>query len=247
MADAASCTTVTPPVWYRVTVLRVPDMSDASAGVPLGLDIDQQGEVCGVPDLPGDVDNALAQFVYEDPNAPTPFFPEDGATLQDMLDAGLACAEGDPSCLPLELRLTVTSGAGCALVQVFDGDDDTPDGPFAGTFDGDGRLRFAAEDLSLGLRYPAEQGGQPFTLALAGLQVEATVTEAGLTDLVVGGVLGQAVFEAVLVQILAAIHSDFSLDDLRPVLAGLYDVQLGSSCDGLSVGFLGMAAREPAP
>jgi hypothetical protein len=84
-------------------------------------------------------------------------------------------------------------------------------------------------------------------LRIVGLQVGATVTEAGLTDVRLVGALPRAPFEAALMSLVTGSNSDVSWTAIQPLLPTLYDVQLGDGCDGLSVGLLATAAREPAP
>ena len=63
-----------------------------------------------------------------------------------------------------------------------------------------------------------------------------------MTNLIIGGLLVMAELEPVLSVVIPELSGgEYTYDDVRGVLANLYDVEIGGGCDGLSVGLVGEA------
>ena len=235
-----------PAVRYRITELHIPTLAEASAGTRVGHNVDGIGDSCGVQDFPGGVDNALIDLsselaLFEPPAA--------RLDLQAAIDAALACpADAEPNvCVRLDLILSVASGTGRALVEIEDGEGTSLAGPFAGSLDGSRNLRSAAAGFSLAIPYQTVDGSVAIYLHISEMVLTANIGASTLTEIVLAGAIHRSDFEEVLMEVLPRLGDEPTFDDVEPILANLYDVQLADQCSALSVGFTGTATRVPAP
>lgn len=237
---------VGPAVRYRITELHVPTLADVDSGAPVGHNVDATGQTCGIPDFDGGVDNslidlssALAEF------AP----PAEGLILQAAIDAALHCAEdAEPTeCTPLDLFVSVASGPGISVVAIEDGEGTTLAGPISSSLDGSGGLRAIASRLDLTIPYHTASGPVDIRLAMLNMRLTATVSESAMTNIVLSGALTQIAFEAMLMELLPRLADGPTFQDVQPILASLYDVEVRGVCSALSVGFTGSAALVADP
>ncbi|MBK6810972.1 MAG: hypothetical protein IPG81_19155 [Sandaracinaceae bacterium] len=237
---------VGPAVRYRITELHIPTLAEANADVPVGHNVDRVGDTCGVPDFDGGVDNslidlsaALADF------AP----PAEGLILQAAIDAALHCAEdAEPTeCTRLDLFVSVASGTGITVIAIEDGAGTTLAGPFVGSLDGSGNLRAVTSQLDLTIPYHAASGPVDVRLDIVSMILTANLSDSAMTNIVLGGALPSSAFEAMLMEVLPLLADEPTFEDVEPILANLYDVQLSGQCSALSVGFTGTATRVPTP
>jgi hypothetical protein len=236
-----------PYVRYRITELHVPTPAEAGANTPVGHNVDASADACGVPDFDGGVDNALIDLS----SALHSFIPPDeGPDLQAAIDAGLGCAiDAAPSeCTRLDLIVSLDTEAGCSLIEIEDGAGTSLAGPFGGTIDASGHLRgVVTAGLSLTVALPAAGGPVDVTLDIRHMIFTAVVGADALTNIVLGGAIERSTFEAMLMEVLPLLGDEPSFDDLEPILANLYDVEVDGQCTALSVGFTGSATLVAAP
>lgn len=235
-----------PATRYRITQLHVPTEAEATSGLPVGRNVDGIGEVCGVPDFPGDVDNALIELSSQ----LTTFIPsDDGVDLQAIIDTALSCpVDADPSeCRRLDLILIVSTGPGCASVEIKDGEGTSLAGPMVGLRDPSGRFRGTAGEFRLTIPYPTASGLVDVTLDIADFIMTADIDETAVTDIILSGAIVGAAFEERLMELLPLLGDDPSFEDVQPILASLYDVRYSDQCSALSVGFTGSATLVEAP
>lgn len=242
-----ACDEFGPTVLYRITDLHIPTLADVNSGVPLGHNVDGADEVCDVPDFPGGVDNSLIDLSSE-----LALFnpPATALDLQAAIDAALDCpTNADPAdCTRLDLVVRVgTRDVGCARVAIEDGQGTVLAGPFPGSRDDSGSFRGAVSSFDLTIPYQGPSGPVDIHLAITAVIMSATLSEDGLTDIVLGGAVVSSGFEATLMELLPLLADDLTFEDIQPILASLYDVQVGGICSALSVGFTGSATRVPAP
>jgi hypothetical protein len=244
--DGWECEEVAPAVRYRITDLHVPTAADVNAGLPLGHNVDRMGEVCGIPDFADGVDNALIEFTSELPMLNP---PEGGLVLQDAIDSALNCAaDADPGvCTRLDIIIEVTPGTYCAFVEMEDGEGESLGGRFVGSLDESGLLRGTSHSVGFSVPYYATGGVVDIDLPISNFMLTALVGEDALTDIVLGGVIISSAFEAMLMEVLAALGDEPSFEDVAPILASLYDVEANGVCSALSVGFTATATRVTAP
>ena len=244
------------PTRYRVTGLRIPTQENVTNGEPLGHDVDGLGAVCDTPDYPGDVDNA-----FVDVAASLPFVADGaGPDLNAELASALACSgEG---CTPLVLDVRV--GAACDSVELLDGDGREL-AAAAPNSDASGERIVARWDqvmlpLALSDRPRCDDGvvcelgascadgsrcvRRLVDVELSSVTLSANVSPAGLTEIVIGGVLPHSTFMTVIREALPMEVTGVDPDDVFDLVLLRYDVRTGdgSSCDGLSVGLTGSAA-----
>lgn len=224
---------------HRFDELRIPTPSEASSGGTVGHDIDGRSVACGVPDYPGDVDNALIDFAAAIPA----LSPDNPILLQMALDRALRCAPGSASCspLPLDLQLNRNATGGCAQVVFTDGMGSVVSSVGAGAVGANGGLRVELDSLQLTIPYPTANGDVDIPLRLSDVIVTASVSDAGLEDIVIGGSLQKGEFEATVRALLPLLSDDVQFDDVAAILQALYDVEVAGGCAGLSVGLLGGA------
>lgn len=234
-------------VRYRITELHVPTAADVNSGAAVGHNVDRMGTACGVPDLAGGVDNSLIDFTSALP-ALTP--PVETLVLQDAIDRALECpADADPSeCTRLDLVVSVGSGTSCALIEIEDGAGATLAGPFVGSLNGAGEVRGTVSAFELTIPYVSPGGvAVDLELPLVNVILTAVANESALTDIVLGGVLLDSDFEAMLMEVLPLLGDEPTFGDVADVVRNLYDVQVQGQCSGLSVGFTGTATVEASP
>lgn len=226
------CSADDPAVVYRLTELHVPTHADVDAGALVGHDLDGVGEVCGVPDYAGGVDNSLIDLARALPL----LAPDDPFVLQDAIDAELLCTAADAECEPRWLGVRVQECRRGVKVDLFRVADDQCTA--LGTADraglsGDGELRAEFVDLALDEAFdPASDLRAVFRWDSA--RLTATVTDDGLEDAVLGGVLPSDAFDFAIYSLFPGIPEAA----FPAPLEGLFDIarEPGGVCDGLSMG-----------
>ncbi len=232
LTDFGMCGDAGEPSLYRMNVLHIPTPSEASAGDTVGHNVDGTGDICGVPDYAGGVDNSLIDLAAALPA----LAPDDPVDLQAEIDAGLACAAGSTDCSRIDLIVSVRTGTGCVIVEVEDGEGETLAGPFTGSLDSNGNMRGNVSALALTIPYSTEDGPVDINLSVTNVIITGTLTSDGLEDVVIGGALVQSDFETTIMNLLPLLGGDITFEDIGPTLENLYDVQSGGNCAALSVG-----------
>jgi hypothetical protein len=243
LLDIAVGSCVGPTTVHRLTSVHIPTLADASegSGAPLGHDIDGvDNSACDVMDFAGGVDNAFLDVAAALPN----LSPDQPVNLQDAIDAALRCPAGSATCAPLALDLNVTAnaGAGCGEITFVDGDGAAVSTTGAGALTADGSLRVELESFEFTIPYPTPNGPVLIPLRMREVIVTATVRDGSVSDILIGGSLQKGEFEATARAILPLISAGIvNFEDIAPILADLYDVDIGGSCTGLSVGLMAQA------
>ena len=230
---------------YRVTTLHIPTPDEATANAVVGHNVDGVGDTCGVPDYDGGVDNSLIDLAAALPA----LAPDDPIDLQTEIDNALSCAaDADPAeCTRLDLIVSVQTGSGCVVVNVLDGDDEVLAGPFTGTLGSDGTVRGRVSALALAIPYQGDGGSVNINLEVTNVILTANLDATSLSDIVLGGSLERAAFEATIMDLLQLIGDGIAFEDIQAILENLYDVQIGGTCSALSVGLTGSATLAAAP
>lgn len=242
--EGFGCNDASPsPVRYRISSLHIPTLVEASAGLPCGHDVDLAGDVCGVADYPGGVDNAFIQLlsqVFElAPGGETPI------DLQDEIDASLACAADDTACTRLDLVVAIAAGTDCARVSVFDGDDTLLAGPALASLDRAGNLRMIVGRLSLRLPMRAEPADTSLPIPLQSVTISGTLAGDTLEGMVLGGFLVGDDVSGLAAPLASLLHGSVSVAEIEPLIDDLSDVEDLNQCTALSVGLTGAATRIP--
>jgi hypothetical protein len=123
-----------------------------------------------------------------------------------------------------------------------DGDGATLAGPFVGSLDGSGNMRGVVPSLSLAIPYATDTGTVDISLAVTNVIITGTLSATELTNVVIGGSLVKTAFEQTIMDLLPQLGGDITFDQIGPILSGLYDVQVGGSCEALSVGLTASGA-----
>ncbi len=230
--DPITCDDAGAPVRFRLDSLLIPTPQQGSSGVTVGHNVDGVGTVCGVPDYPGGVDNAFIDLAAALPA----LGPSEPLDLQIEINEGLACSMSGPSCLRLDLVLSVRSGSDCVIVGVEDGEGSALMMPRVGSLDGLGTFEVAGGtfDFSIPIQTAAVQVWAD--LPLASVTITGTREATAVTDVVIGGWVVEADFETFIMQLLPTLGG-IMFEDIAPVLANLYDVQIVGTCSALSAGF----------
>jgi hypothetical protein len=231
---------------YRVTALHIPTPTEADGGAVVGHNVDGAGDVCGVPDYAGGVDNSLVDLAAALPS----LSPEDPIDLQAEIDTALGCAPAATDCTRLDLIVSVATGTNCVVVEVLDGvgpDATTLAGPFLGSLNSSGQVRGVVPSLMLAIPYQTDTGSVDINLAVTNVVLTATIGDSSLTNIVLGGSLERTAFEQTIRDLLPLLGGEIAIDDILPILANLYDVQVNGSCAALSVGLTGLASLEATP
>lgn len=219
-------------VAYRLTALHVPTRADVDAGAPLGHDLDGVEGACDVPDYAWSVDNTLVDLAHALPL----LAPDDPFVLQDELDEALFCTAADAGCTPQWVGVRIQECRRGVKVDVFR----VTDGACTaiGTADRaglgrDGQLQAEFSNLALDGAIDGRSDAAVL-FSWVNARLTATVTDDGLEDAVLGGMLPFEVFEAAATE-LADCNPAF--EDCGPLI-GLYDIMLepDGACDGLSMG-----------
>lgn len=227
---------------YRLATFHIPTPQDANNGDVVGHDIDDQGSVCGVPDYTGRVDNSLIDLADALPS----LSPDSPIDLQAEIDAALGCPADATDCVRLDLILSVSIGTACAVIEVLDGTAswaETLAGPFVATLDASGNFSGRVPSLALAIPYATGTGSVDINLAISNVRVTGTLGGSGVSNVVLGGALIQADFERTITDLLPLLGGSIEFDDIAPILANLYDVQIAGMCQGLSVGFTASGPR----
>jgi hypothetical protein len=230
--DAGTCSDAGAAVVYRLNSLDIPTPTQAANGEIVGHDVDDAGDTCGVPDYDGQVDNSLIDLAAALPA----LNPSDPIDLQDEIDNALNCPAASAVCTRMDLIVSVRTGTGCVIMEFENGDGETLAGPFVAARDGSGNVRGEVSNLSLTIPYYTGTGTIDIDLAISSVIISGTVTSNALTNVVIGGVLGQAAFETTIMQLVPLFGGGIEFEDIAPILENLYDVQIGGQCRGLSVG-----------
>jgi hypothetical protein len=238
------CPSAGAPVNYRLSVLHIPTPLEANNGNVVGHNVDDRGDVCGVPDYAGAVDNSLIDLAAALPA----LAPDDPINLQAEIDNAINCAPSAVDCTRLDLIVQVRTGTGCAVIEVLDGtaiDAQTLAGPFGVALDGAGNFSGQVASLALAIPYSTPTGSVDININLSGVRMSGTLTSNALSNVVLGGFLVQADFETTIMNLLPLLGGNITFDDIGPILANLYDVQLNGMCRALSVGFTASGPRLP--
>lgn len=227
---------------YRVSALRIPTSAEARADAIVGHDVDRVPTTCGVPDYAGDVDNALIDLVDGLPM----LLPDVAIDLQAALDMGLICAVGATDCTRLDVVLEIRTSAHCVSLRVLDGTGASAavlGGPYVGTRDTGSSFRVIGGALSL----PSTNLPNAAPLWLGDLFLTGRVEGPSVSNLVLGGVLQREPLERAVLELLPSLGTELAADDVLLILGNLYDVEVGGTCAGMSVGLTGAATRVPEP
>ena len=230
-----------PAVRYRITTLHIPHPTEVAAGAPAGHDVDGTGDVCGMPDYPGNVDNAFMDMAYPAMAGTDPvFMPE------EVIDTAINCpTDAEPtSCTRLDLILSVSTGVGRALIHIEDGEGAVLAGPFAGSLAANGDFRGVTARFDLGIPYHWEGGVADFRLDLTNVILTGNVGPSAISNMVLGGFVVRSALEEMFMALLPA-FGDVRFEDIAPIVENLYDVELEGDCSALSVGFTGSAEVLP--
>jgi hypothetical protein len=244
MEDFGMCGDAGTPILYRINELIIPTPAQANGGETVGHNVDGAGDVCGVPDYAGGVDNSLVDLAAALPS----LAPSDPIDLQAEIDAGLNCAPDATDCTRIDLIVTVATGTNCVVVEVLDGTDANATslaGPFVGSLNSSGEMRGVVPSLQLAIPYGTETGPVDINLAVTSVIITGTRTDTTLTDIVIGGALIKTDFETTIRNLLPLLGDSITFDDIGPILSNLYDVQVAGAtppCAALSVGLTGSAA-----
>lgn len=224
---------------HRFDDLRIPTQEEATAGDPVGHDLDGTSIACGVPDYARGVDNAFIDFAAAVPQVS----PDNPIDLQMALGRAVQCEPGRADCatLPLDLQLNRATTSGCAQIVFTDGMGNQVSSVGNGSVLATGALRVELDSLQLTIPYPTVNGHVDIPLRLRDVIVTATVGDAGLENIIVGGSLQKGEFEATVRAILPLLNTDVAFEDVAAILQALYDVEVGGGCTGLSVGLRGRA------
>lgn len=180
-ADAAN------PVTYYLDTLTIPTRTQAMMGQTVGYDLDGVDDGCGLPDYPGQVDNAfieVAEALADDPS------PSGRIDFQALIDGGLCLQQGQPG---IDLAFQVATGAGCATIDIYSGGTGgTPMASFVATHTG-GVLRGAFDAMSLVIPFEASPT-MDAALDLGRVEFTASIGTDGLTDILLGGLVAFADF-----------------------------------------------------
>ena len=251
---------VGPSSRYRVDRLGIPTQDDIDSGDDLGHDVDGVNTVCEAPDYIGGVDNALIDIT----------FPNCGAAGCSRIDfnyelaRAMSCQGND--CAPFGIDIEVAQGNGCAVVRVLDGISGASLGrTLRGPLDG---ANFIVKGEYLAPSYPhldtprcadgteCEVDGAAcadastcrarvvsLDLSFTHVIVSGELTDGGIDDLIVAGVLPREAVERSLSAFLTEIGCESDVAEILEVLPSIYDVQtVGEECDGLSGAWVGSAS-----
>ena len=239
--DTPVCVANAPAVVYHLTTLSIPTQTQANNGETIGHNVDFAGDVCGVPDYAGGVDNSLIDLAAALPA----LAPDDPIDLQSAIDAAIACPASGPTCTRLELNVRVTPGVGCASVVIEDEQQVPLGGPFVASVDGAGNLRGVTSEFGFTIPYDTTSGFVDLRVNLTQVTVTGTTAGGTLSNVVIGGLLAQPDFETFLMDVVQVTGGEVTFDDIAPILANLYDVVVGPSCSAMSAGFLAAGAATP--
>ncbi len=226
---------------FRLSALHVPTAADVMAGTPVGHDVDGVDGACGFADYEGSVDNAFLELAAAFPSL-SPGLP----SVQESIDAGLFCGAHEAECqgVAFELRLTTCGDAHTLRVFEVGPDAETEIGVAQTTTLSSGgalRAEFGQLELNVPYAFPNAQLRLPLFLEPAILGGE--LTEDGVGDIVLGGVLSRA-------RLAASPSMLTAPSDGTDPLEGLFDVESASEpgvCDGFSVGLRAAAAVLTSP
>jgi hypothetical protein len=245
--DIGPCTPTGAATLYRINALSIPTPMQANNGDIVGHNVDGRGDVCGVPDYAGGVDNSLIDLAAALPS----LAPDDPIDLQAEIDNALACAPDATDCTRLDLIVSVATASDCVQISVLDGagtDATTLAGPFVGSLDGSGNMRGFVPSLALSIPFATDTGSVDISLSVSDVILTGTRSDTALTNVVIGGALIKADFEQTIMDLLPQLGGDITFDDIGPILANLYDVQVaGGACEALSVGLTASAVVVAAP
>lgn len=226
------CGAADPTTVYRVTDLRIPTLEDVDSGAALGHNVDNVGEVCGVVDYAGGVDNQLLALNAGllGLGAPAPL------DLQAALDEALACETPSALCTPLALSFVVQTCDMTTTFRVRDGQGRTLAGPVLVIPDGSGWFRASLPVLPFAIPIRTSSGVTPLGLPLENVIVHGRLTRTGLEDVVIGGMLSSEPTLDAFSVLLAGADGGPSLADVEALLVALIDVRVAGECQALSVG-----------
>ena len=230
-----------PAVYYRINTLHIPHPTEVAAGAPAGHDVDGTGDVCGVPDYPGNVDNAFMDLAYPLTAGTDPvFMPE------EVIATAINCPmDAEPNtCTRLDLILSVSTGVGRALVHIEDGEGATLAGPFAGSLAANGDFRGVTARFDLVIPYHWDGGVVDIRLDMTNVILTGNVSVSAISNMVLGGFVVRSAYEETVMALLPA-FGDATWEDIAPIVENLYDVELSGDCSALSVGFTASAAASP--
>jgi hypothetical protein len=238
------CNDLGAPTEYEIDSLVIPTTRDVVGGAALGHDVDMAGSACGVTDYQGNVDNSLLELAQALPalSVTSPIH------LQGDIDTGLTCSLANTSCAAPPWTIQVRRGTNCAQITILHGRTDALlAGPFLASVDGLGNVRGEFDSLRWVVSHLLVAGGRvdvPFVIR-DGI-FTARIGELLLSDIVIGGSLLRTEVEATFAQVIDDL-SDGTLEfeDVAPIFASLYDVDVAGTCERLSVGLRASASRCP--